>query len=503
MRSAGKWPEAASPPNSRHGAGISWLEVIDRRKFIGASVLAGSAALAAPPDTPARTTAPPADVTHILAKYIVAGQLSDIPSAARKEAARTLLNWVGCAIGGSRDEAVAIAVSALSPFFGGGQASLLGRGERADILHASLINGISSHVLDFDDTYLRTIIHPAGPVVSAILALAEYQPVAGADFLNAMILGIETECRIGNAVYPAHYDVGWHITGTAGVFGAAAASGKLLRLNEQQMVWALSLAATQPVGLREMFGTMTKSYHPGRAAQNGLTAAFLAAKNYTSSDHGIEAKSGWANVLSTERNYAEITEKFGQTYQVSLNTYKPFACGIVIHPTIDGCIQLRGEYQLTAAEIDRVELRVHPLVLELTGKKTPQTGLEGKFSVYHAAAVAIVEGAAGEQQFSDRAVRNPEIMALRDRVSTVVDPSMKEDQVRITITLRDGRKLEKYIEHAVGSVQNPMSDRDLEAKFTGQAEGILPAAQAKRAMDLCWDVETLPNAGSIAEAASA
>jgi len=468
---------------------------MDRRKFIGGAALAGSVALAAPAATPP-------DVTRILARYIVSAQPADIPAAVRKEAARTLLNWVGCAIGGSRNEAVAIAVSALAPFFGPAQASLLGRKERVDIFHASLLNGIASHVLDFDDTHLRTIIHPAGPVVSAILALSEYRPVSGSDFLNAMVLGIETECRIGNAVYPAHYDVGWHITGTTGVFGAAAASGKLLGLSRQQMIWALSLAATQPVGLREMFGTMTKSFHPGRAAQNGLTAAFLASKNYTSSDHGIEAKSGWANVLSTERNYAEITEKLGQTYQVSLNTYKPFACGIVIHPTIDGCIQLRNQYRLKADEIERIELRVHPLVLELTGKKTPQSGLEGKFSVYHAAAVAIVDGAAGERQFSDQAVRNPMIVALRDRVTAVVDPSIKEDQVRIAITLKDGRKLEKYIEHAVGSVTNPMSDKDLEAKFAGQADGILPADRIRRAMDLCWNIRKLPAAGALAAAAS-
>ena len=474
---------------------------MDRRKFIGASALAFAVPPLAKP-APAAPAPPPPDVTRILAKYVVAGKLDDVPAAVRKEAARTLLNWVGCAIGGSRNEAVDIAVSALKPFFGNEQASLLGRKERVDIFHAALLNGISSHVLDFDDTHLRTIIHPAGPVVSAILAVAEYQPVSGSDFLNAIVLGIEAECRIGNAVYPAHYDAGWHITGTAGVFGAAAAAGKLLGLNEQQMVWALSLAAAQPVGLREMFGTMTKSFHPGRAAQNGLTAAVLASKNYTSSDHGIEAKSGWANVLSPARNYAEITEKLGQSWEVSLNTYKPFACGIVIHPAIDGCIQLRNQYGLKADQIDRVELRVHPLVLELTGKKTPQLGLEGTFSVDHAAAAAIVDGSAGEKQFSDAAVRNPVIVGLRDRVTTVVDPAIKEDQVRIAIRLKDGRTLDKYVEHAVGSVTNPMSDMDLEAKFMGQAEGVLPADQARLAMTLCWDIETLPSAAAVAEAAS-
>src|SRR5204862_633609 len=191
------------------------------------------------------------------------------------------------------------------------------------------------------------------PVVSSLLALSELRPMSGKDFLTAMVLGIEVECRIGNAVYPAHYDRGWHITGTAGVFGSAAASGRILGLSEQQMVWALGLAATQPVGLREMFGSMTKSFHPGRAAQNGLTAAVLASPNFTSSEVGIEAARGWASVLSTARRYSEITENLGKTYEISLNTYKPFPCGVVIHPAIYVSLQLRKEYGLRPEHVDR------------------------------------------------------------------------------------------------------------------------------------------------------
>src|SRR5512146_2593314 len=239
-------------------------------------------------------------VTGKLASYVVSSRYIDIPKNIRHEAARSFLNWVGCAVGGSRHETVERALAALAAFSGPPEATVLGRGERLDIMHAALMNGITSHTFDFDDTHLKTVIHPSGPVASAILALAEHQPVTGGEFLHAFILGVEVECRIGNAVYPAHYDAGWHITGTTGVFGAAAAAGKLLGLSEQQMVWALGLAATQPVGLREMFGSMTKSFHPGRAAQNGLTAAVLASKNFTTADAGIEGKSGWAHVLSTE-----------------------------------------------------------------------------------------------------------------------------------------------------------------------------------------------------------
>jgi len=461
-------------------------------------VAAPTAAFAQAAAVPAKAD-PAKDVTRILAKYIVAGTYDDLPANVRKEGVRTLLNWVGVAIGGSHHQTVDIAVAALAPFSGPPQAALLGRHERFDIMNAAFINGVSSHIFDYDDTHLKTIIHPAGPVVSAILALAEMQPVSGKDFLNAMVLGVETECRIGNAVYPNHFDIGWHITGTAGVFGSAAAVGKLLNLNEQQMIWALGLAASQPVGLRESFGYMNKSFNPGRAASNGIFAAMLASKNFTSSNSMIEAKRGWANTVSTKQDYAEITGDLGKRYESALNTYKPFACGIVMHPSIDAAIQLRNENHLTADQIERIELNVNPLVLELTGKKTPHEGLEGKFSIYHAVAIAIVEGAGGEKQFSDRAVNDPEVVALRGKVIPIITPGIDTAQVDMTIVLKDGRTLHRHIERAIGSVEVPMSDKQLEAKFADLVEGILPAPAIRRVMDACWNVETLPNAAEIAK----
>jgi 2-methylcitrate dehydratase PrpD len=439
--------------------------------------------------------------TQALVNYVVHARPEALPDAVRKEATRTFLNWAGCAVGGSHHETLDIAIAALSPFAGAGTASVLGRSERTDPLHAALFNGISSHVFDFDDTHLRTVIHPAGPVASALLAYAQYKPVNGTDFINALVLGVEVECRIGNAVFPAHYDIGWHITGTTGVFGAAAAVGKLLGLDAQRMAWAFGLAATQPVGLREMFGTMTKSFHPGRAAQNGFTAALLAQQGYTSSEQAIEAKRGWANVLSTSHNYAEITENLGTRHEILVNSYKPFACGIVIHPAIDGCIQLRNAEHLEPAAIRSVELRVHHLVLELTGKTTPKTGLEGKFSVYHAAAMAFIDGAGGEKQFSDPAVVDPNVIALRDRIKATVDPEIAPDEVRIKVTLENGRVIEHHVPHAIGSIARPMSDADLEIKFHGLADDILGAQRTKVLLERCWDLEQADNVGNIAEAA--
>lgn len=440
------------------------------------------------------------EVTRTLAKFIVGHNYADVPEKVRHEAARSLLNWVGCAVGGSRHETIERALAALNEFSGPREATVLGRGDRLDIMLAALMNGTTSHTFDFDDTHLKTVIHPSGPVASAILALAERAPVKGDAFLHAFILGVEAECRIGNAVYPSHYDVGWHITATAGVFGAAAAAGRLLGLNEQQMVWALGIAATQSSGLREMFGSMVKPMHPGNAARNGLLAALLASKNFTSAEQGIEGRRGFANVLATARNFEEITGKLGETWEISLNTYKPFACGIVEHPAIDGCIQLRNEHKLKPENIESISLKVHPLVLELTGRRTPGSGLEGKFSVYHSCAVAVIHGAAGEAQYSDAVVRDARIMSLRDRVTATVDRTVHEDQVHVAIKLKDGRTLEKHVEHAVGSLDRPLSDGDLEAKFRGLANGILSKTETDKLIQLCWDVGKLKDAGEVARA---
>jgi 2-methylcitrate dehydratase PrpD len=483
------------------------MPITDRRTLLQSAAAlplvaaTGNAAFAQTPQDAADAGAKPVpkDVTRTLAHYLVTASYDDLPANVRKEGVRTLLNWVGVAIGGSHHQTVDIAVSALTPFSGPAQASLLGRREHFDIMNAAFINGVSSHIFDYDDTHLKTIIHPAGPVASAILALSEMQPVSGKDFLNALVLGVETECRIGNAVYPNHYDVGWHITGTAGVFGSAAAVGKLLNLNEQQMVWALGLAASQPVGLRESFGSMNKSFNPGRAASNGIFAAMLASKNFTSSDSMIEAKRGWANTISTKQDYNEILGDLGKRYEAALNTYKPFACGIVMHPAIDAAIQLRDENRLTADQIERVDLKVHPLVLELTGKKAPQQGLEGKFSIYHAVAIALIEGAGGEKQFSDRAVNDPTVVALRAKVNPVVTPGIDPAQVDMTIVLKNGRTLHRYIAHAIGSTEVPMTDKQLETKFADLADGIIPTPAIRRVMNACWDVENLPSAAEIAK----
>lgn len=444
-------------------------------------------------------------VTRTLATFLVKHKAADLPQAVRHEGARALLNWVACAVSASRHDTVKRALAALYELSGPRDATILGRRERVDIFQAAMLNGATSHTFDFDDTHLKTVIHPSGPVASAILALAERQSrraqVSGRDFLHAFLLGVEAECRIGNAIYPNHYDAGWHITATTGVFGAAAAAGRLLKLNEQQMVWALGTAATHACGIRETFGSMAKPLHPGIAARSGLLSALLAKKNFTSAEQGIEGRRGFAAVLSTKFDPAAITEGLGKSWEILSNSYKPYACGVVIHPAIDGCVQLRNEHALKLDDVARIDLKVHPLVLELTGRREPKSGLEGKFSIYHSCAAAILLGEGGEAAFSDAIVRNPKVIRLRDQINAVVQPGITEDAMHITMTLKDGRVLVKNIEHCKGSVDNPMRDEDLEAKFRALCKGILPAAQVEKLIGLCWNVGKLKSVAEIARAA--
>lgn len=482
--------------------------MLNRREFTlgaaaGAAAL-GSAALdgvtsPAHATTAAAKASKPPDATRQLAHWIIDSDWRDVPQAARKEAVRSMFNWVGCCLGGATHETTDRALDALAEFSGKPEATVLGRRENLDILHAALLNGITSHVLDYDDTHLATIIHPAGPVAAAILPLAERLGTNGTDFMHAIILGVETECRIGLSVYPSHYDRGFHITGTAGVFGSAAAAGKLLGLDEQQLVWALGIAATQSAGLKEMFGTMCKPFHPGSAARNGLQAALLASRNFTSSNRGLEAPEGFMFAYSDEQDFTRITEGLGDTWEVEKNTYKPFSCGIVTHPVIDACIQLRNQHKLDAQNIDRVSLRVNPLVLSLTGKQAPQTGLEAKFSIFYISAAAIVHGAAGPNQFTDSAVQNSVVTDLSTRVEAQIDPAVSEEEAWVAVTLRDGTVLEKHVEHAVGSVQNPLTNAQLEFKFSDQAQTALPLSQIEAVMALCWEIEQLDNVGRIAK----
>ncbi|CAI7642577.1 unnamed protein product [Penicillium bialowiezense] len=408
--------------------------------------------------------------TKDLATWAVS--LTTLPEEVAHAALRSFYNYVGCTIGGSNHAATTIARNALSPLAGQPTSTLLGASTSTDAQHAALFNGIASHVHDYDDTHLDTIIHPTGPVASALLAITETldRAVSGAEFLTALVAGIEAECKVGLAVWPAHYDVGWHITSTTGSIGAAVAVSKILRLDVDRMAHAIGLAATQVTGLREMFGSHAKSFHPGRAAQNGLLAALLAQGGYTSSLEALEAKRGWETVR---------------------NAFKPFPCGIVVHPVIDGCVEMNGELARIGVEIDDVEavaVKVHPLVLELTGKTKPKDGLEAKFSVYHGGAVGLLFGKATPAQYEDSVVVDEKVVLLRDRFEAVADQSLRPDECHIVVKVKAKGDIEKHVDYAVGSLERPMTDEQLTFKFVDQCVAVLGQERTENTSRWCWDL---------------
>ena len=424
-----------------------------------------------------------------LAEFVANTTFERLPPEVVRETKRAILNYLGVAIGASRHEAVRILMEAVEEEGGHPQATILGYPSKVSALQAAMVNGSMSHVFDYDDTDMVTIIHPTGPVLSAGLALAEWKGLTGRQLLASEAVGAEVELRIGTAVAPAHYDMGWHITGTVGVFGAAAGSGWLLGLDAERLAHALGLAATQAAGLREMLGSMAKSLHVGSAASHGLWSALLAEKGFTSSTQALEARRGFASVLAGQYDLSKATDGLGESYMLLRNGLKPYACGVVAHPTIDGVRRLRQKYGLKPEDVAEIETKVNPLVLELMGRRQPRIGLEGKFSVYFCAAIAMIEGNAGYSQYTDEKVRRPDVVDLRDRVRAVATPSIGSSQAEVTIRTTEGRLLTERVEAASGTPANPLSDEDLVAKFMDLVLPIIPRENAEKMMDLVWDLE--------------
>jgi 2-methylcitrate dehydratase PrpD len=430
--------------------------------------------------------------TDLLASQILGSSLDAIPIDVVHEAKRALLNITGCALGGAMHPAMDIAIDALGPYAGDPIATVLGRRERFDPLFASMLNGISSHVHDYDDTTPGNYIHNSSPVASALFSYASVNRVSGRDFLHAFILGFEVTSRIGNATYPAHYDAGWHSTGSIGVFGAAVAIGRLLGLSRLQMTHAIGLAATQSAGLREMFGSMAKSLHPGRSAQSGYMAALLAQKGFTAGLRSLEGPRGFAAVQSAAYDLSKISDGFGEEFDLRVNTYKPFPCGIVIHPTIDACSQLHHEHRIDTDAIVSVKLRVAPLVKDLCNKKDISCGLEGKFSIYHAAAIGLARGKATLDEFTDDVVTDPTLRRLRALTEAIGDATVHEDSVQVEVRLSDGRVLTKHLLQSLGNLARPLSDSQLEQKFSDQA-AVISRSAVDQLLSRCWNVDRLEN----------
>jgi 2-methylcitrate dehydratase PrpD len=404
-----------------------------------------------------------------------------LPASARHAARRTIANVLGLAVGACRHPAYEVAHRLMAEAELPHQATLLGRGEQTSMAVAAFLGGLAAHVEDFDDTHLRTVIHPGAPIVPAALAMAEHRDATYGELVDAVTVGVEVALRVGNGMCPGHFDRGWHVTSTTGRLGAAAAVGRMLRLTREQLIVALGIAATEAAGLQEALGTMTKSLHPGKAAADGVEAALLASYGFTGPPAPIEGRRGLARTATLSPDFAAMLADLGEVWEIENNTFKPYACGIVSHPVIDAAVALRSEIGIE--DITKVNLRTNPVVLDVMGVTEPVDGLQSKFSVYHCFAIGILEGAGGPQQFSDGLARREDVAALRRRVSVEIDPSIAKDECFATVTVCEGRTLNCHVEHATASAAAPMTDEQLSAKVVLTATPVLGAERAAAVAD--------------------
>ena len=431
--------------------------------------------------------------TRALARFIAESAVEAIPPDVLHQGKRCLVDWLGVAFIGAVEEGSQILARVSTDLCGSGDGTVVGQRVRLAYPFAALVNGFQSHVLDYDSTYNpgRTTVHGNAPVWPAVFAAGEWLHVSGREALSAFILGWESQVRIALGAGREHYDVGWHVTGTVGHFGAAAAAARLMGLDTAAVVHALGTAGTQAAGLKQVYGSMGKAFHPGKAAMDGLLAAALTREGFTSTDAILEGKVGFWNVLSTGSDPAYATDGLGESWELLNDGFKAYACGSLMHPTIDAVIALRRAYDLSPDDVISIEPQVHPYLSWVMAKDAPKTGLDGKFSSYHCAAVAMVDGMAGINQFTDARVNAPEVVAMRDRVSFSYDDSLSKDTATVALQLRDGRTLTHTTRHNKGTPANPMSDDELSAKFIDLASATLGPARSGALLDRLWTFEEL------------
>jgi 2-methylcitrate dehydratase PrpD len=439
-------------------------------------------------------------LTAALADRIAGMRLADMAPAALTVAKQCLLDWIGVALAGRGEPLVRILIDELAPADDPRGVTILGHRRRARLDDAVLINGAMGHALDFDDV-IMPMGHPTVPVAPVVFALAEQRGLSGAAVLEAFIAGVETECRIARLLGPSHYARGWHTTATTGTFGAAAAAARLLGVEGAALTHAFGLAGTQAAGLKSCFGTMSKPLHPGKAAQNGLLAARLAARGFTSDQDILASEQGFVATQSTTADPAAALAPREAPQNVPWVVdalFKYHAACYLTHDSIEAANQLRAEEHVTADAIAAVTVKVPAGHLGVCNIASPATGLECKFSLRMTTALALSgEDTFQEQLFSDATARRPDLVALREKVT--IDATQVGRGCVVTVRLRDGRELSR-----AGDVSQPLRDlaaqqAKLERKFRHLATPALGAAGVEEAIALCRELETLPDLGRLTD----
>jgi 2-methylcitrate dehydratase PrpD len=444
------------------------------------------------------------DVTNQLAQYVLATRAEDLPAHVRTEGTRSLLNVLGCSIGGARHDAVNSAETALAGTTGSGPATVFGRGHQADILHATLINCLAASVYGYDDTHAQAIVHPSGPVMAAVLALCERMPVSGRDALTAFALGVEINCRLSKAISiaPAKSPVAWSQTGITCAIGTALAAGKLLGLDAAHLRAAVGIAASQCAGIRSLHGTMCTALMPAHAGQTGLRAALLAQAGFTGGNTALEGHNGYFDVFGTNPDIPALIGNLGSSFELLKNTYKAHPGGIVIHPILDACLLLLREHALKPEQVEGIEVYASANAMALCNRPHPKDEFEAHVSMHHWVSATLHRGVTGVEVMNEECVHDPAISAFQDRIKAVADDSLMTDAAKMSVTLKDGRVLKVHIEHCLGSASNPMPDAQLDAKFSAQSVPVVGPERTRKLIELCRGIDGLADAGVIAKTAA-
>ncbi len=436
-------------------------------------------------------------ITRALVRTVRGIRWEETPDDAREVARHGLLDFFGVAIAGSRESLTEILVNEVVKSEGSAEASLIGRAERASRLTAALVNGAAGHALDFDDTHMAMGGHPSAPIIPAILALAETTGASGRDVLEAIVVGVEAECRLGAIIGAQHYVIGFHSTGTLGTFGAAAACAHLLDLDEDGWLRALGLAGTQAAGLKSGFGTMAKPLHAGRAASNGLFSAIAARGGFTSNPEILETEQGFFATHAGAKPSEEVLDGLAGKFLIRDNLFKYHASCYLTHAPINAAQLIRGEHHFDPQAIEEVEVRVHPSLFGICNIQEPKTGLEGKFSLRATTAMALLgEDTSDLATFSDERVTAPAVVALRDRVKVVAAGKTRQTQAMVQV------KSNGHAFQAESDSGKPASDLALQRdnlmrKFVALGSPILGRKGVETCAQAALDAENIKSAGEL------
>mgnify|MGYP003975527009 FL=1 len=436
-------------------------------------------------------------VTEILAQGAADLRFEDIDADSLAVAKQCLIDWFAVTLAGAGEPLTAVLAAEAMEEGGAPRATLIGSGTKGTLAQACLVNGSGSHALDYDDVARAMGGHPTAQVGAAVLAVAEDLGVSGRDLITAFVAGYEAECRVGSLVSPSHYAKGFHATATVGSFGAAAAVGRLLELDGEAMARAFGIAAAQAAGLKSQFGTMCKPLHAGKAAGNGLLAARLAKRGFTSRPDMLEVSQGFADSQSDDFNVDRATEMPKRGFHVRENLFKFHAACYMTHSTIEILRDLRDEAQIDPDQIDHVDLSVFSGSLAVCNIQEPDTGLEVKFSLRHTAAFALAgQDTANIESYSDVNAQAPNLVALRRKVNVVGDGGPASLSTA-KITLHDGQTFERSFDVGVPAEDVAAQGLKIDGKFRSLVVPLLGEAKAEALLADLHDLENLDNAGRL------